>query len=246
MARTGKIARLPPLIFEEFNERLLNNPVASELLEWVNGLPEVKERLEKLFDGKPISDANLSVWRSEGGGFSEWKMEREKLDFIESIAGTVTKVAEKAGNRIARNTIPLAVGGIYSALSEGQSVEFTESGKPYITGIGADKLARAVAELATSEQNEDRLAQNRDKLELERKKLDLDERRLNLDEQKHRRATAELYIELCEDQRSKEIALGNETKDTKVAKLIQLWFGEMPANIGPAEFRKPKEAAAAT
>jgi hypothetical protein len=88
-------------------------------------------------------------------------------------------------------------------------------------------------------------------VELEEQKLDL--RRVEvgqkgesiaLEKAKFQRVTAELFIDFCEDEQAKQIALGDATKDNKVAQLIQLWFGEMPENIGPAEFRKPAGAAA--
>jgi len=226
MARTGKIARLPPSIFEEFNERLLANPVGNEILDWVNALPEVKERLEKLFKGEPISAANLSVWREEGGGFDEWKRDRAKLAFIESIASTTVKLAEKAGNRFARNTIPVAVGAIYSALEEGQSVEFTEAGKPFVTGIGADKLGKAVAALATSEQNDERLAQNREKLDLEKEKLIVEKERLSLDTKKFNHVRVKSFIDWSKDEEAKKIATSDMPNDEKMEALGKHLFGE--------------------
>jgi len=237
MARTGKIARLPPLVFEEFNERLLANHVVRDVLEWVNALPDVQAMLERLFKGEPINDQNVSIWRDAGGGFEEWKGQRVKLDYISKLASLGAKMAEAAGGRFAKGFLPVAVGKIHEALEEGQSVELDEKGKPFVTGIGADKLGRTLAALAKVEQDEERLKLDREKAQIDRAKLDLDVK-------KFQRSTAELFIAWCEDERAKEIALGAETKDTKVAKLIQLWFGEMPDNIGPAEFRKPAEAAA--
>jgi len=40
------------------------------VLAWLNGLPEVQSILRDQFDGRPISDQNLSTWRQ--GGYQEW------------------------------------------------------------------------------------------------------------------------------------------------------------------------------
>jgi hypothetical protein len=45
-ARNGKIARLPRPVREELNERLERSAESPGLLQWLNGLPEVKTLLE--------------------------------------------------------------------------------------------------------------------------------------------------------------------------------------------------------
>src|SRR5579871_4636634 len=97
MTRRGKIARLPQAIREELNQRLENGEQGGRLLEWLNGLPEVKKVLEVDFEGQPISDANLSAWRN--GGFVDWQalqraeamMERWPLDCGLGIADGLPK-----------------------------------------------------------------------------------------------------------------------------------------------------------
>lgn len=217
--------------------RLRDNESGQTILEWLNSLPETKAVLKKHFDVDDlINDANLSMWRS--GGFEDWMKEQGEIRKIEKLGELSVRLAQAAGGRMSKGFLAVAVGKIHEALEEGQSVEFDEKGKPTITGVGVDKLAKALASIAKIEQDDERL-------ELDKSKHGLDQEKLTLDKKRFQRETAELFIEWCEDVRAKEIALGNETKDTKVAKLIQLWFGEMPANIGPAEFRKPKEAASA-
>jgi len=67
--RTGKIARLSRNIREGLNVLLDNNQPGSAIVEWINSLPETKEVLDNCFDGRPISEQNLSEWRQ--GGFRE-------------------------------------------------------------------------------------------------------------------------------------------------------------------------------
>ena len=74
--RKGKIAGLPEEIREALNERLENGEEGKALLEWLNGLPEVKSHLAAEFEGAPILEQNLSAWRK--GGYADW-LERNAL-----------------------------------------------------------------------------------------------------------------------------------------------------------------------
>jgi hypothetical protein len=69
-ARRGKIARLPHAVRAELNQRLRDGAVGTELLAWLNALPEVQTVLREQFDGRPVNDQNLSDWRH--GGYEEW------------------------------------------------------------------------------------------------------------------------------------------------------------------------------
>lgn len=77
MTRNGKIARLPVEIREELNRRLENGEKGRRLLEWLNGLREVKELMDKDFGGRAISAGSLSEWKT--GGFADWKIQRETV-----------------------------------------------------------------------------------------------------------------------------------------------------------------------
>ena len=73
--RNGKIARLPSPIRNELNFRMDCGKDSAEILQWLNGLPEVKDSLKVRFEGVPISKQNLSEWRK--GGFAEWQRHHE-------------------------------------------------------------------------------------------------------------------------------------------------------------------------
>lgn len=234
MARTGKIARLPREIREELNARLRDNESGQTLLEWVNSLEATQDVLKRHFGSEPISDANLSIWRQ--GGFAEWMTEQEQVHRIEKLSELSLRLARASGGNLSEGMLAIAAGKLQEAMEAGQDVEIGEDGEPVVTGPCLDKLVKALTAVRG--------------MELEKQKLDLKKievtqkgESLDLERAKFRRATAELFIDYCEDERAKHIALGAGTKDNKVAQLIQLWFGEMPENIGPAEFRKPKEAA---
>ena len=66
----GKIANLPAKVRDELNRRINDGEEGKELLEWLNAKPEVVDVVTRLFDGKPISQQNLSQWRTHG--YRQW------------------------------------------------------------------------------------------------------------------------------------------------------------------------------
>jgi hypothetical protein len=66
----GKIANLPSHIRDELNWRINDGDEGKELVEWLNAKPEVIDVVTRLFDGKPISQQNLSQWRTHG--YRQW------------------------------------------------------------------------------------------------------------------------------------------------------------------------------
>lgn len=75
--RVGKIAHLPHATRELLNNRLLESQPGREIVDWLNSLPEVQQVLDRHFEGRPISEQNLSEWRQ--GGFSDWITHQEAL-----------------------------------------------------------------------------------------------------------------------------------------------------------------------
>jgi hypothetical protein len=73
--RIGKIARLPAAIREQLNLQLENGALGTDLLAWLNGLPEVQRIMAELFGGRPLTHQNLSVWRY--GGYQDWLVSRD-------------------------------------------------------------------------------------------------------------------------------------------------------------------------
>ena len=235
MARTGKIARLPLAIREELNARLRDNENGQTLLAWLNALPICQQRIQGEWNGEPISDQNLSIWRS--GGFSDWIKDEDRIHKIEKLSELSLRVVKAAGGNLSEGLMAIAAGKLQEALEAGTEVEFDEAtGKETISGVSVDKLTTALAKIRSMELEAQKL---------EVKKIEVEQKgeSIALEKAKFQRATAELFIDYCADEKAKQIALGDATKDNKVAQLIQLWFGEMPENIGPAEFRKPAGAA---
>ncbi|HWB02935.1 MAG TPA: hypothetical protein VG796_07930, partial [Verrucomicrobiales bacterium] len=84
MNRTGKIARLPHPFRTSINHRLDRNDPGRKIITWLNSLPAVKKILRELFHNKPITEQNLSEWRT--GGYREGHIRRDFLaDTRESL-----------------------------------------------------------------------------------------------------------------------------------------------------------------
>jgi hypothetical protein len=83
ITRLSKIARLPANIREELNRRLHDGKLSSNILPWVNNLPETKEILAQLFGGKPITHQNLSEWRR--AGYQDWLFHQQRLAWFDRL-----------------------------------------------------------------------------------------------------------------------------------------------------------------
>jgi len=92
--RTGKIARLPLSIRQTLNERLANNEPGQGLVDWLNSLPETNAVLEQLFEGRPITQQNLSAWKL--GGFRDW----ERLQQTRALAREFLEEAEELADEV--------------------------------------------------------------------------------------------------------------------------------------------------
>lgn len=90
--RTGKIARLPRLIREELNVRLANGEPAQTILAWLNALPEVRAILTAQFDGRDITDQNLSEWRQ--GGYEDWVAHQTTREWVDHLVDYSSAIQE--------------------------------------------------------------------------------------------------------------------------------------------------------
>jgi hypothetical protein len=90
-ARQGKVARLPHSIREELNRRIQNGEEGKTLAAWLNSLPETQAILEAHFDGKPVSEMNLSRWRV--GGYRDWDKKQEALELAHTFCADGSELA---------------------------------------------------------------------------------------------------------------------------------------------------------
>src|SRR5436190_24365750 len=78
MKRNGKIARLPLAVREELNQRIEDGEVGEVIVGWLNGRPEVQAMVAAEWEGREISEQNLSAWRN--GGYRDWAEQRQAME----------------------------------------------------------------------------------------------------------------------------------------------------------------------
>ena len=83
MTRNGKIAHLPRHLRDQLNQRLEDGEQSKSLVRWLNTLDEVHDILDLYFDGRPISEQNLSEWKN--GGFLDWQHRQETDQRIQRL-----------------------------------------------------------------------------------------------------------------------------------------------------------------
>ncbi len=84
----GKIGRLDSDTRHVLSVRLENGEPHKSLVAWLNSLPEVQEKLKFWFEGRPITEQNLSEWKQHG--HQEWL----RLQETRQLARQLTEDAE--------------------------------------------------------------------------------------------------------------------------------------------------------
>ena len=95
MTRNGKIARLPQAVRNTLNQRLGDGEQGKQLVAWLNELPEVRRVMEAQFQGKPVTEQNLSEWKQ--GGYQDWLRHQEALEFARTAKEQAQELAEETG-----------------------------------------------------------------------------------------------------------------------------------------------------
>jgi hypothetical protein len=90
--RSLNIANLPAEIRDELNWRINDGEQGSELVEWLNAKPEVMKVINDLFDGCPISEQNLSQWRTHG--YRVWHAHRTIVDETHALSDNSEDIFE--------------------------------------------------------------------------------------------------------------------------------------------------------
>ena len=151
--RNGKIARLANGVREELNERLFNGEEGTKLVDWLNGLKEVKAVLKELFEGRPISEQNLSEWKQ--GGYVEWEARRELLADAGEMKDYGQVLGEKASAEFV-DQLALVLAARYGQLLLKWNGEVTEEVKQKVKVLG--QLSKSVLGLQRGRQRSVRAA----------------------------------------------------------------------------------------
>ena len=93
--RIGKIGRLPKHIRDQLGHRIEDAEQGKELVKWLNGLPRVQEILKEQFDGRAITEQNLSEWRQTG--HLEWLRHEETRLLVSKLTEQSDELNEAAG-----------------------------------------------------------------------------------------------------------------------------------------------------
>lgn len=120
-ARNGKVARLPHEVREELNRKLRDGQEGRGLVKWLNDLEEVQVAMCDYFEGRKLTEQNLSEWKK--GGYLDWLKHQEALDWAR-LAGERAKelIDEGGGVPVSDHlagTAAIALGQMLRALTAG-------------------------------------------------------------------------------------------------------------------------------
>lgn len=166
MTRNGKIARLPKAVRGELNRRLADGEPGKRLVAWLNSIPEVRTVLAAEFAGRPITENNLSEWKS--GGFREWERQQELLATARTLTEQADELRESAG-RLTDHLATVLTVRLAEVLRAGEA-----------NGEGAEAkelrclraLCAVVAELRRGDHSAARLRLEQERREAEREKTE--------------------------------------------------------------------------
>lgn len=224
LSRKGKIARLPRQIREQLNQRLADGELGTQLVEWLNSLPEAQASLARL-KAQPISEQNLSEWKA--GGYRDWLAQQEALEMIRDLGDDAQQLDEAAGRPLADRLALWLVARYVVATRLLRDKDDAESFR-LLRELCAD-----IVELRKGDHSAERLRIEREEFELEREQA--------------REKTEEEFWEWARENRE-EICRGFRPRE-EVLKAVRLRLfgsapGDGPLSACPADL--PKSPADAT
>ena len=165
-ARKSKIARLPLGVREELNRRMENGEPGADLVRWLNGRRETKRVMAARFDGRQITEQNLSEWRA--GGYQEWLAERAALTEKRTLTAEVQELAA-AGDGKVEEHLATVVAARYAGAVASWNGEVSEDFRRELRALRW--LCHDVLDLRRADHNQDRLNFEKERLELAKEKL---------------------------------------------------------------------------
>ena len=154
--RNGKIAKLPYTVREDLNQRMDSGEDGAELLNWLNGLPEVQESLKANFDGVPVSKQNLCEWRQ--GGFREWQIRQELISQAYDLSDCGRDMDQVVDRPLLAGDLVAVVAAHYAGLLntwDGQADPRFEEKLRVLRGLAHDvALIQRTIHRATNQKNE--------------------------------------------------------------------------------------------
>ena len=201
----SKIGRLPFAVRNELNERIRDGVQGTELLQWLNGLKEMRKILREMKSG-PVNAQNLTDWRSTG--YKDWLDDQERADRIRRLAEVSQTLATASGGNVAGIGCNIAAAKIMDILEAADEDQVADLSKALDKLRAGENAAQKVA-LA-----EEKNAIQKEQLELSRAKFERDTTRLFI-----KWAQSKDALALATDKR-----LGS---DEKTERLGRLMFGDL-------------------
>lgn len=218
--RTGKIARLPHVLREEVNRRLMDGETSRKILPWLNATAEAAAIWERDFEGVPASAQNLSEWKL--GGWKEWRERKDRVENLKTLSSFAHDLT-RAGGSIADGAASILSGQILEALEQAGNLCVTggsdDAEKDPNDGLA--KMAGAIASLQKA-------TTARGKLELDKKRVRQKDDQLALDREKFETQSVKKFLEFARSPDAQAVLDSGKPKDAILADLRVLMFGHRP------------------
>jgi len=204
--RKGKIARLPKAIRDQVNVRLLNNETAGTILPWLNALPETQAILKDYFNGEPISDQNLSAWRT--GGFADWMERQEQLERTRAKAAHALDLVKAGGAHLTDGMAAIIAGDLLEEMENAEDESKEAVMRKFIALRASDHVRQSLA--------------------LQEKKLGLEEKKHGLNKKKFETLAVKKFMEWAQAPAAQAILNSGKTKEVQMEELHALLWGKQP------------------
>ena len=163
MTRTGKIARLPRELREQLNRRLHDGQRGTQLVVWLNSLPEVQGVLACEFSGRAISEQNLSEWKQ--GGYGDWLARQDALAQVRELAADAGELARATDGALVEH-LATVLAARYAAALAGWQGEPTDEFRRKLRSLRG--LCQDIVELRRGDHSAARLKIEQERLQRER------------------------------------------------------------------------------
>jgi hypothetical protein len=231
----GKIARLPRDVRNQVSRRLDDGEEGDTLLEWLNGLPEVKELCAEQFQSVPVSKQNLSEFKQ--GAHQAWVRSREACELVEHLA----EQADDLGNTTEELNVSDVLGRVLAVeLARMAQTVLAEVTDPQERWRRLQEVLGRLAELRVGDHKWQRVQIARERWEVEQERLEQEEGEKRIAKAKQQ-ATAPIFARMLQGPMAE--AFGGGEQGRKIAELITAIQYELPM---PAPSRRASASAKAT
>jgi hypothetical protein len=167
MTRTGKIARLPRELREQLNRRLHDGEPGTQLVVWLNSLPEAQAILAREFGARAISEQNLSEWNQ--GGYRDWLARQDALTQVRELAADAGELARATDGALVEHLATILAARYAAALADWQGEPTAESRRQF---RALRSLCQDIVELRRGDHSAARLRIEQERLARDRQQTE--------------------------------------------------------------------------